>query len=134
GHPADFTNKTLEALDAIGWEPEATESALTSLARGYAEASRMEESNAWRNPVDLIALLDAAFVELPTTLEAGRLHAGEWDGEAVLLPVLLGDDPAASVAALLDALRSGCAPETLAGVVAYAAALRIARFHTSNEF
>jgi nitrite reductase/ring-hydroxylating ferredoxin subunit len=134
GHPLDFTNKALEALDAIGWEPEATESALTSLARGYAEASRMEESNAWRNPVDLIALLDVAFADLPAALDTGRAATGRWDGGAALLPVMLGDDPSASVAALLDALRAGCSPEELAGFVAYAAALRIARFHTSNEF
>src|SRR6185503_8176278 len=39
-----------------------------------------------------------------------------------------------SVAGLLGALRDGCTPEELAALVAYAAALRIARFHTSNEF
>jgi hypothetical protein len=94
----------------------------------------MEESNAWRNPVDLIVLLDAAFAELPAALDAGRTHAGQWDGGDALLPVILGDDPAASIAALLDALRAGCSPEELAGVVTYAASLRIARFHTSNEF
>jgi hypothetical protein len=38
------------------------------------------------------------------------------------------------VEALLDALREGCTAEALAGVVAYAAARRIAHFHTSNEF
>jgi nitrite reductase/ring-hydroxylating ferredoxin subunit len=134
GHPLDFTNKALEALDAAGWEREATEAALTSLARGYAEAGRMEESNAWRNPVDLIALLDDAFAALPAALDARRDRAGRWGGGDGLLPVILGDDPAASVAALLEALREGAEPEELAGVVAYAAALRIARFHTSNEF
>jgi hypothetical protein len=134
GHPADFTNKALEALDAVGWEQEATEAALASLARGYAEATRMEEANTWRNPVDLIALLEPAFAALPDALAAGRDHAGAWAGHDVLLPVLLGEDPAASVAGLLDALRGGCAPAELAGLVAYAAALRIARFHTSNEF
>jgi hypothetical protein len=34
----------------------------------------------------------------------------------------------------LDALRDGCSEEALAGAVTYAAALRVARFHTSNEF
>jgi len=134
GHPADFTNKALEALDAVGWEREATEAALASLARGYAEATRMEEANTWRNPVDLIALLEPAFAELPTALAAGRDHAGAWAGQDALLPIILGEDPAASVAGLLDALRGGCPPEGLAELVAYAAALRIARFHTSNEF
>src|SRR5262249_9400121 len=51
-----------------------------------------------------------------------------------LLPILLGEDPAATIAELLAALRAGCPPVELASAVAYAAALRIARFHTSNEF
>ena len=134
GHPADFTNKALEALDAVGWEQGATEATLASLARGYAEATRMEEANTWRNPVDLIVLLEPAFAALPAALAVGRDHAGEWAGHDALLPQILGDDPAASIAGLLAALRDGCPPEALAELVAYAAALRIARFHTSNEF
>ncbi len=133
GHPADFTNKALEALDAVAWEPGLTEVALASLARGYAEADRMEESNAWRNPIDLIALLEPAFARLPAALATGQ-DRGDWAGEAALLPVILGDDPAAIVAGLLGALEAGCAPQELAALVTYAAALRIAHFHTSNEF
>ena len=37
---------------------------LTSLIAGYASANRMEESNAWRNPIDLIALLEQTFASL----------------------------------------------------------------------
>ena len=40
----------------------------------------------------------------------------------------------AIVDALLAALRAGASEVELAGTVTYAAALRIARFHTSNEF
>ena len=47
---------------------------------------------------------------------------------------LLSDDPQAIVDLLLDSLRSGIGPVQLAGIVAYAAARRIAHFHTSNEF
>ena len=46
---------------------------------------------------------------------------------------LLGDDPAAIVSALSAALTE--APLTaVSREVSYAAALRVARFHTSNEF
>lgn len=134
GHPLDFTNKALEALDHAGWAPALAEAVLTSLAHGYANASRMEESNAWRNPIDLIAILDSAFDALPAALEAGRSRRGTWDGREALVPVLLGEDPQAAVAALLAAVRAGATEDALAGAVAYAAALRIARFHTSNEF
>src|SRR5207302_3992637 len=44
------------------------------------------------------------------------------------------DDPRASANALLAALRAGATEEQLGAAVARAAAIRIARFHTSNEF
>jgi hypothetical protein len=136
GHVLDFTNKALEALDAAGWTTERAELVLSSLANGYARADRMEESNAWRNPVDLISLLETVFEELPAALTAGEAGRAAWHGPAgaSLAPTLLSDQPDQIVAALLDALRAGCPPADAAGVVAYAAALRIARFHTSNEF
>jgi hypothetical protein len=132
GHPMDFTNKALEALDLAGWEYAGP--VLTSLTAGYAFADRMEESNAWRNPIDLVEILENAFERLLPALEAGRRQPGTWLGSAELAPALLSDDPQASIDALLEALRLGCPPVELAGCVAYAAALRIARFHTSNEF
>jgi hypothetical protein len=132
GHPLDFTNKAFEALDLAGWEH--AEPVLSSLAQGYANADRMEESNSWRNPVDLVAILKAAFEELPQVLEEGRGRRGQWIGSEALVPVLLGDDPQAIADALLQTLRGGASEVELAGDVAYAAALRIAHFHTSNEF
>jgi len=135
GHPADFTNKAFEALDIAGWEQ--AEPVLTSLVRGYANAARMEESNAWRNPVDLIAILEAAFEVLPAAWDEGarktsvRPTASELRNQHATL--LLGDDPQAVVDGLVTSLRQGAAPDEIAGAVAYAAALRIARFHTSNE-
>ena len=53
---------------------------------------------------------------------------------AALAQQLHSDDPQANIDALLGALRDGATAEQLAGTVAYAAALRIARFHTANEF
>lgn len=132
GHPLDFTNKAFEALDVVGWDH--AEIVLTSLVNNYADASRMEESNAWRYPIDLVGLLDEAFVGLRSALVKGRDKRGSWNGRAELVDVLLGEDPQAIIDALLEALREGCSEEQLASTVSYAAALRIARFHTSNEF
>src|SRR5690606_23454919 len=58
----------------------------------------------------------------------------QWMGRRALAALLLEDNPQAATAALLESLRGGCALDELASAVAYAAALRIARFHTSNEF
>ena len=132
GHPLDFTNKAFEALDIVGWEQ--AEAVLTSLVPGYASARRMEESNAWRNPIDLIDVLGDARAQIAAALAAGQGQRGSWAGRAGLVEVLLRDDPHAIAEALLVSLRSGASEVELAGAVTYAAALRIARFHTSNEF
>ena len=132
GHPLDFTNKAFEALDIVGWEQ--AEAVLTSLVPGYASARRMEESNAWRNPIDLIDLLGDGRAQVLDALSTGQPQRGRWAGRAGLVPVLLSDDPHGIVDALLAALRAGASEVELAGTVTYAAARRIARFHTSNEF
>ena len=132
GHVLDFTNKAFEALDHAGWD--LAEGVLASLAHGYAAADRMEEANAWRHPVDLVGILERAFETLPAALEQGRARRGRWDGSAGLVETVLGDDPQATVDALLAALGEGAGEVELASAVVHAAALRIARFHTSNEF
>ena len=150
GHTLDFTNKSLEALDLVGWnDRELVTSVLSSLVPGYADAERMEESSSWRYPIDLVAILENAFKELPNILEEGRAKrekeekiarlkhtnkksANKNDND--LIDVLLGDDPPFIVNTLLDALRQGMSGEELAERVAYAAALRIAQFNTRNEF
>ncbi|HEY9667485.1 MAG TPA: nitrite reductase (NAD(P)H) small subunit [Coleofasciculaceae cyanobacterium] len=131
GHTLDFINKALEALDAVNWQ--GAEQVLASLVSGLANATRMEESNSWRYPVDLVAILNSAFEQLPDALEAGRTRRGSWSGREVLLPILLGEDAQAIADALLAALRDGCTEEELAATVTYAAALRVARFHTNND-
>src|SRR5215204_7044189 len=95
----------------------------------------MEESNAWRNPVNLVEILQDAFEKLSSALDNGRHRRDErWEGREELASVLLGEDPKAITSALLEALQEGATEEGLAQAVAYAAALRIARFPTTNEF
>jgi nitrite reductase/ring-hydroxylating ferredoxin subunit len=132
GHVLDFTNKAFEALDVAGWSH--AEVVLSGLAQGYTGATRMEESNSWRNPVDLVEILEGAFEQLPEALEKDRDRRGRWEGREELAAVVLEEGPTAIAEALLEALREGTTEEELAGAVAYAAALRIARFPTTNEF
>ena len=129
GHVLDFTNKALESLDAVGWDNELAERVLASLATEYAVADRMEESNAWRHPVDVVAIVEDAFDRLPEAMDGRATIAWGPDWE-----VLLGDDPQAIADRLLEAFRAGGTPEGVAGIVVRAAAIRVARFHTSNEF
>ncbi len=136
GHALDFTNKALEALDQTNWQ--SAETVLTSLVRGYAHAERMEESNAWRYPIDLVTILEQAFEKLPDAIATGKSAQYSSDNlDATvehLIPILLGDQPDEIVSELLNTLRQGCPAGELAGIVAYAAALRIAQFPTNNDF
>jgi nitrite reductase/ring-hydroxylating ferredoxin subunit len=132
GHTLDFVNKALEALDAAGWERAAA--VLSSLAPQLAFAERMEEANSWRHPVDIVALLEDAFDELPQALRAGAGGRGTWSGRAELVETVLTAEPGEILEGLLQALRDGADEVHLASAVSYAAATRIARFPTSNEF
>ncbi len=132
GHTIDFINKAFELLEQIGWE-QASE-VLPSLIRGLTQAQRSEENNAWRHPIDLVALLDPVLDQLPDLLAKRSPNGHVWSGFDALVQILLADEPAATVQALVAALQEGAGVTALSGAVAYAAALRAARFHTSNEF
>lgn len=136
GHTLDFINKALESVDKAGWDY--AELAFASVVPNLTEARRMEESNAWRKPIDLVLILEEAFAQLPNAVAAGKDKRKVYDGKVYdieeLLPPLLGDDPQTIADTLLKRLREGLPPVDLAGAVAFAAARRIAHFHTSNEF
>ena len=132
GHVVDFCNKAFELLDHIGWDDAGQ--VLTSLVRGMAFARRSEELNSWRNPVDLASMVREARQALPDLWEEGDESRGGWDDEDSLVETILEDDPAATLDSLCEAARTGATAEQLGGAVAYAAFLRMARFHTSNEF
>lgn len=132
GHTLDFVNKALEALDTAGWGR--AEPVLASLAPQLAFAERMEESNSWRHPADIVALLEAAFEELPAAVGEGASKRGMWDGRDALVDAVLTAEPDQSLNELFGALRGGADEVDLASAVAYAAATRIARFPTTNEF
>ena len=132
GHTLDFVNKALEALDLAGWDR--AEAVLASLPAQLAAAERMEEANSWRNPVDLVDLLERAFDRLPQALAAGATRRGAWEGRVELVDTLLSAEPAPLLEALLDELRAGASEVEVASAVSFAAATRIVRFPTSNEF
>jgi nitrite reductase/ring-hydroxylating ferredoxin subunit len=130
GHSLDFINKAFECLDLIGWEHAA---AMLPTVVGQMVAARgAEESTAWRQPVDLVALCEEAASQLPDLLAASRGVRG-WSDHAALARELLGDDPARIVDVLKAAIRAGAAPADLGRSLAYAAALRVARFGNANE-
>ncbi|MDP8936350.1 MAG: Rieske (2Fe-2S) protein, partial [Actinomycetota bacterium] len=132
GHTLDFTNKAFEALDHVGWE--AAGRVLPTLADQTAGASRAEESGRWRHPHDLAGLVERTNERLPGLLADGAQRHGSFDGVAELGWRLLGDDPDDVVESICAAISAGATPEQLGRAVAFAAALRITRFHVQNDF
>lgn len=130
GHTLDFLNKAFELLDRIGWDQAGD--VLPSMVRQICGARRAEEINAWRHPIDLVPFLKVAFDDLPNLLKKGE--GKTWTRSDGFVETLLNDDPQATVLALSEAIANGATPVELARVVAYVAALRIARFHVQNEF
>ena len=140
GHTIDFTNKAFEVLDHLGWD--AAADVLPTLVPQTASAARSEERGAWRYPHDLAGLIGEAGERLPERVAAGSAcavrfdEAGSGDGQggvARLAWSILSDDPAEVVGAIDEAIVAGAHPEELGRAVAYAAALRITRFHTQND-
>lgn len=132
GHTLDFANKAFEVLDHLGWEHAGQ--VLTSLVHGMAGVRRSEELSSWRNPIDISTMTWKAREALTTAYDEGAGRRGEWDDEDGLVELMLEDDPAATLEAIVDAVRSGAGEAQIGSAVAYAAFMRMARFHTSNEF
>jgi nitrite reductase/ring-hydroxylating ferredoxin subunit len=130
GHSLDFINKAFECLDLIGWEH--APALLPAIVGQMVAARGAEESTAWRQPVDLVALCEESASQMPELFAAGR-SLQSWSNHAALTRELLGDDPAKIIAALKAAIRAGAAPADLGRSLAYGAALRVARFGNANE-
>ncbi len=130
GHTIDFINKACEMLDRVGWDRAGE--ILPSVIPSITNATRSEELNTWRHPVDLVRLVEDSVGDIDGAL-AGPRNPG-WAGHERMSEVLLGEDPFAIAAALLEALRSGAPLTSVTRTLSYAAALRVAKFHTSNEF
>jgi hypothetical protein len=130
GHLLDFINKAFECLDLIGWEH--ASALLPTIVAQMVTVRGAEESTAWRQPVDLVALCDEATSQMAQLFAAGR-GLRDWSNHAALARELLGDDPAKIIDALKEAIRAGAAPADLGQSLAYGAALRVARFGNANE-
>ena len=132
GHTIDFTNKAFEAVDHLG--KDAAGEILPTLVRQTTAASRSEEFGEWRHPAQPRGARPAhdrraRRARSPTAARA----AAQFDDVGALGWQLLDDDPEVVAAALLDALRAGADEEQIGRAIAYAAALRIARFHVQND-
>lgn len=127
GHVIDYLNKAVEAALAIGEDAWAV--LLPTVVSPMASATRHEEVSEWREPIDLLPIIDDTCARLTGLAGDGlpdaELGAAGW--------ALLADDPHDVADALVDAAARGASMEQLARAVAFAAALRVVRFHTQND-
>jgi nitrite reductase/ring-hydroxylating ferredoxin subunit len=125
GHTIDFTNKAFEAVEHLGGD--AAMQVLPTLVRQTAGAQRSEEFSEWRHPHDLAALARTTTDQLAAAGPGGQIDVASlaWD--------LLADEPQPVADALVGATRTGASDEELGRAIAYAAALRIVRFHVQND-
>ncbi|TVY07449.1 Rieske (2Fe-2S) protein [Paenibacillus cremeus] len=131
GHTFDFHNKAFEALESLGASASLTEPILASLVPLIGSPTRSEELHHWQAPVDLVAPLRRAFERLQ---QAQASEPSVHVDEQALVTQLLSDQPEETVEQLTKLLLGGAEPAHLAQLIAVAAAERIVRFHTQNEF
>jgi hypothetical protein len=133
GHTLDFANKAFELVDRIGWQH--AEEILPSIVPNLVRAQRMEETSSWRHPVVLPELLSDVYEELDCSIETGSARQQEgWDGHAELAQQILDGEPAETLGRLAELVADGVPLTELSAAVAYAAALRLVYFRTTNEF
>jgi len=127
GHALDFGNKTLEALDAVGWDD--AFDILRPIAVDLVSRVRHEEDPQWEDSVpvleDVFTRLDIIWQENQNN--AATLNISEFAG------VLLQDDFRIIVAEIEKQLRAGVLPLDICRAMTYAGALRVVRFHLKNE-
>jgi nitrite reductase/ring-hydroxylating ferredoxin subunit len=143
GHILDFTNKAFELVDHLSpIEPSAVALVLPTLVHETADAARHEEEGSWRHPYDLAGLATSSAERLSAELATcnwtpeGGVGAAQFEEDGAVGALgweVLGEDPAAVVEALFRAIRCGASAEQLGRAVAFAAALRVTRFHVQND-
>ena len=112
---------------------------LGARCNGAADRGRSDGCRARRRRIDCLASAGGSHRPVPCDGNGfpGLFAAGRGgdrsSNHAALARTLLGDDPVAIMDALKAAVRAGAAPSDLVRSLAYAAALRVARFGSPNE-
>ena len=132
GHTLDFAVKCAELAEFLNSDGDAA-LMFTALVPQLVSMARLEETSAWRRPVDIAALVADAERELPVAPFEDVGDAPPLADEEALVGVLLGEEPARTLEEILRRLGESAAPVALADAVTTAATRRILRFGTVNE-
>ncbi len=127
GHALDFANKMFEALDYVEWE--GAHEILRPIVVDLVGRTRHEETSRWS---DSVPVLEEIFTRLDDIWKENRENEAPLDISA-FAQVMLGDDFEPILAEIEARLRAGVDPRDLCRAMAYAGAIRVARFHLKNE-
>ncbi len=137
GHTLDYALKCAELAERFQHDPGLVCALFTSLVPQLAQMQRMEETSAWRRPVDVAALVAAAEPELervwPKDSPGSRSSSPQQNEELALVELVLADDPSRTVEELLARLARDASPVALAEAVVLAATRRLLAFGPANE-
>ena len=132
GHMLDYALKCAELSERMD-DGEQVAQLYASLVPQLVRVQLMEETSAWRRPVDVAGLVADAWPRLVEAWPADPGAAATPVGEEPLVELLLGEDPAAAIERLLAELSRGVAPVDLAEAVVTAGTRRVLAFGTANE-
>lgn len=127
GHALDFANKMFEALDYVEWE--GGHEILRPIVIDLINRTRHEETSRW---ADSVPVLEDVFTRLDSIWEENQKNQASLDISA-FAQFMLGDEFPPIVAEVEKQLRAGVKPADLCRAMAYAGAVRTARFHLKNE-
>jgi nitrite reductase/ring-hydroxylating ferredoxin subunit len=131
GHTFDFHNKAFEALRYV--ENDKKNKVLSSLVPMLRGPTRSEELHQWQAPINLVAPLHEAFDQLSQSPSVEYRQLTE-EEEDQIIQQLLSDEPLVTTQLMTRFIISGGHPAHVAQLVSLAAAERIVRFHTQNDF
>ncbi|MFC5650331.1 Rieske (2Fe-2S) protein [Paenibacillus solisilvae] len=133
GHTLDFHNKAFESLSFVS--PEKKVQVLASLVPLLGNPTRSEELHQWQAPIKLVEPLRDAFSQLPVHYEGEIARQPiSVEEEEKIVAVVLSDQPLVTINTLLQFIKAGKDPLQLSRLIVLAAAERIVRFHTQNDF
>ncbi|NOU95787.1 Rieske 2Fe-2S domain-containing protein [Paenibacillus sp. LMG 31456] len=132
GHTFDFHNKAFEALEYTG--ADSVERILASLVPLVGDPARSEELHHWQAPVDLVSPLRQAFERIQKQKQRDISEQEDLLDEEAFVELVLSDRPIETVERIVELIVAGEAPVRLARLITVAAAERIVRFHTQNDF
>jgi hypothetical protein len=127
GHALDFANKLFEALNFVEWE--GGHEILRPIVIDLINRTRHEETSRW---ADSVPVLEDVFTRLDSIWGDNQMHQASLDISA-FAQLMLGDEFPPIVAEVEKRLRAGVKPADLCRAMAYAGAVRTARFHLKNE-